>query len=132
MAYLFALGNTPMAIYSIVALGLAFFSFNRGLPLTIRSVFYLVIATLTGLTPSLGLGVSQLNAGLNHLFGNNINITIQVILIVVITGFATSSVVIGLNRGVKKLSEINIFLTGIFLLFVLIVGPTIYILSGFT
>ena len=143
-------GIHPWAIYAIVGLGLAFFSYNKGLPLTIRSLFYplignkiyglwgniidilSVLATLMGLATSLGLGVAQVNAGLNHLFGISISTTIQVILIAVITGFATISVVMGLDGGVKRLSEINMVLAGIFLLFVLIAGPTVYIMSGFT
>lgn len=143
-------GIHPWAIYAIVGLGLAFFSFNKGLPLTIRSLFYPIIgnkiyglwgniidilsvlATLTGLATSLGLGVAQVNAGLNHLFGIEISVTVQVILIVAITGLATISVVMGLDGGVKKLSEINMILAGIFMVFVLIAGPTVYILSGFT
>ncbi len=143
-------GIHPWAIYSIVGLGLAFFAYNRGLPLTIRSVFYPIIgnkiygfwgnlidilsvlATLTGLATSLGLGVSQVNAGLNYLFGISINIPIQVGLIIVITSLATISVVLGLDGGVKKLSEINMVLAGIFLFFIMLVGPTVYTLSGFT
>ncbi len=143
-------GIHPWAIYAVVGLGLAFFSYNKGLPLTIRSLFYplignkiygfwgniidilSVLATLMGLATSLGLGVSQVNAGLNNLFGISINTTVQVILIVVITGFATISVIMGLDGGVKRLSEINMVLAGVFLLFVLITGPTVYILSGFT
>ncbi|PKM51402.1 MAG: glycine/betaine ABC transporter [Firmicutes bacterium HGW-Firmicutes-7] len=143
-------GIHPWAIYSIVGLGLAFFSFNRGLPLTIRSIFYPIIgnkiygiwgniidilsvlATLTGLATSLGLGVAQINAGLNYLFDINISTTVQVILIIGITGLATASVIMGLDGGVKKLSEINMVLAGIFLVFILIAGPTVYILSGFT
>ncbi|PRY83267.1 BCCT, betaine/carnitine/choline family transporter [Alkalibacterium olivapovliticus] len=85
-----------------------------------------------GLATSLGLGVAQVNAGLNHLYGISIDTTTQVILIAVITGFATISVVMGLDGGVKRLSEINMVLAGVFLLFVLIAGPTVYILSGFT
>ncbi len=143
-------GIHPWAIYSVVALGLAFFAYNRGLPLTIRSVFYPIIgnkiygfwgnlidvlsvlATLTGLATSLGLGVSQVNAGLNHLFGIEISIPIQVGLIIGITALATTSVVMGLDGGVKRLSEINMILAGVFLIFILIAGPTVYIMSGFT
>jgi choline/glycine/proline betaine transport protein len=143
-------GLHPWAIYSVVGLGLAFFAFNRGLPLTIRSIFYpilgnriygrwgdlidvlSVLATLMGLATSLGLGVSQINAGLNHLFGLNISPTVQVVLIVLITGVATLSVMSGLDGGVKRLSELNMGLAGLLLLFVLIAGPTVYILSGFT
>ncbi|WP_130806682.1 BCCT family transporter [Senegalia massiliensis] len=143
-------GIHPWAIYSLVGLALAFFAYNRGLPLTIRSVFYPIIgnkiygfwgnlidilsvlATLTGLATSLGLGVSQVNAGLNHLFGTSISIPIQVGLIIGITALATISVVLGLDGGVKRLSEINMILAGVFLIFILFVGPTVYILSGFT
>ncbi|HKK71068.1 MAG TPA: BCCT family transporter [Candidatus Krumholzibacteria bacterium] len=143
-------GLHPWAIYSVVALGLAFFAYNRGLPLTIRSIFHpilgnrihggwgnlidvlSVLATLTGLATSLGLGVQQVNAGLNYLFGLNISPEMQVILIAVITGFAVMSVVAGLDGGVKRLSEWNMGLAGILMLFLLIAGTSIYILSGFT
>ncbi len=143
-------GIHPWAIYSIVGLGLAFFAYNEGLPLTIRSVFYplignkiygfwgnlidvlSVLATLTGLATSLGLGVAQVNAGLNFLFGVNISVGVQVTLIIVITAMATTSVVMGLDGGVKRLSEINMVLAGVFMVLILVLGPTVYILSGFT
>ncbi len=143
-------GVHPWAIYAIVGLGLAFFAYNRGLPLTIRSIFYpilgnrihghwgnvidilSVLATLMGLATSLGLGVQQVNAGLNHLFGLGISPNMQVTLIAVITGVATISVMAGLDNGVKRLSEWNMGLAALLALFVLIVGPTVYILSAFT
>jgi len=143
-------GLHPWAIYAIVGLGLAFFAYNRGLPLTIRSIFYpilgnkihggwgnlvdilSVLATLMGLATSLGLGVKQVNAGLHYLFGVSVSPEIQVLLIAGITALATLSVIAGLDGGVKRLSELNMGLAGIFLLFILIVGPTVYILSGFT
>jgi choline/carnitine/betaine transport len=143
-------GLHPWAIYAIVGLGLAFFAYNRGLPLTIRSVFYpllgekiygfwgnlidilSVLATLVGLATSLGLGVKQINAGLNYLFDINISITVQVGLIAAITTVATMSVMAGLDSGVKRLSQLNMILAALFMMFLLIVGPTIYILGGFT
>ncbi len=143
-------GLHPWAIYAMVALGLAFFAYNRGLPLTVRSIFYpllgeriygfwgnaidilSVLATLFGLATSLGLGVQQVSAGLNYLFGVPITVPVQVLLIAIITGFATMSVVAGLDGGVKRLSEWNMGLAGIFLLFILLVGPTVFILGGFT
>jgi choline/glycine/proline betaine transport protein len=143
-------GLHPWAIYAIVGLGLAFFAYNRGLPLTIRSVFYpllgnriygfwgnlidvlSVLATLVGLATSLGLGVQQINAGLDYLFGIGIDTTTQVTLIAVITGFATMSVFAGLDAGVQRLSQANMVMAALFMLFLLAVGPTIYILSGFT
>ena len=143
-------GLHPWAIYAIVGLGLAFFAYNRGLPLTIRSIFHpmlgnrihgawgnlidilSVLATLMGLATSLGLGVIQVNAGMNYLFGMAISPEMQVLLIAIITGFATLSVMAGLDNGVKRLSEWNMGLAAILMLFLLIAGPTIYILSGFT
>lgn len=142
-------GLHPWGIYALVSLGLAFFAYNRGLPLTIRSVFYpilgeriygwwgnvidilSVLATLFGLATSLGFGVNQVAAGLNFLFGLPTETWFLVVLIAVITGFATMSVVAGLDGGVKRLSEWNIRLAGLLLLFVLILGPTVYILSSF-
>jgi choline/glycine/proline betaine transport protein len=143
-------GLHPWAIYAVVGLGLAFFAYNRGLPLTIRSIFYpllgnriygfwgnlidvlSVLATLVGLATSLGLGVKQINAGLGFLFGLQIDVATQVTLIAVITGFATLSVMAGLDAGVKRLSQANMILAALFVLFLLLVGPTIYILGGFT
>lgn len=143
-------GLHPWAIYAIVGLGLAFFAYNRGLPLTIRSIFYpllgdriygfwgnlidvlSVLATLVGLATSLGLGVQQINAGLFFLFDMPISTTSQVMLIGGITGIATLSVMAGLDSGVKFLSEVNMGLAALFMLFLLIVGPTIEILGGFT
>lgn len=143
-------GIHPWAIYAIVGLGLAFFAYNRGLPLTIRSIFYplignriygfwgnlidvlSVLATLTGLATSLGLGVKQINAGLNYLFGFQISTITQIILIAIITAFATLSVVSGLDGGVRRLSQINMWTAGVFMLVLLVTGPTVYILSGFT
>lgn len=139
----------PWAIYAILALGLALFSFNKGLPLTIRSVFYpllgeriwgwpghiidilAVLATLFGLATSLGLGASQAGAGLNHLFGVPLGTTTQIFLVLAITGLALISVVAGLDAGVKRLSEINMVLAVVLLLFVILVGPTLSLITGF-
>ncbi len=142
-------GLHPWAIYGLVALALAFFTYNRGLPLTFRSVFFpllgeriygpwgnaidilTVLATLAGLATSLGLGVGQAAAGLNFLFGWSEGIGFQVLLIAVITGMATLSVVAGLDGGVKRLSQINISIAGAFMVFLLIVGPALFIASAF-
>ncbi|MCF8363086.1 MAG: BCCT family transporter [Prolixibacteraceae bacterium] len=143
-------GLHAWAIYTLVGLALAFFSFNRDMPLAFRSIFYpligkkvygwrgnlidvlAVLATLFGLATSLGLGVSQINAGLKHLFGMPENLLMQVLLIVGITGITIVSVVSGLSRGVKKLSELNINLGAILLVFILIAGPTVFILDFYT
>jgi BCCT family betaine/carnitine transporter len=142
-------GLHPWAIYAILALGLALFSFNKGLPLTIRSVFYpllgeriwgwpghvidilAVLATLFGLATSLGFGAAQAAAGLNYLFDVPLGSTTQIVLVVGITALAMFSVVAGLDAGVKRLSEINMVLAVLLLLFVIMVGPTLAILSGF-
>ena len=89
------------------------------------------VATLFGVATSLGLGVQQVNAGLDHLLGIGQNVTIQVLLIAGITGVATWSVVKGLDAGIRRLSEINITFAGSLALFVLILGPTLFILNGF-
>lgn len=139
----------PWAIYAVLALGLAIFSFNKGLPLTIRSVFYpllgervwgwpghivdilAVLATMFGLATSLGLGSSQAAAGLHYLFGLPLGDTMQIILILGITAIALVSVLAGLDAGVKRLSEINMVLAILLLVFVIVVGPTLAIVKGF-
>ena len=138
------------ALYGLVALALGFFAYNRGLPLTFRSIFYpilgpriygnwghaidtlTVVATLFGLATSLGFGAGQAAAGLHKLFGLPEGTGFQIVLIACITGLATISVVAGLDAGVKRLSQLNIYLAAAFLLFVLLVGPTLFILSLFT
>jgi len=139
----------PWAIYAVMALGLALFSFNKGLPLTIRSVFYpilgervwgwpghvidilAVLATLFGLATSLGFGASQAASGLNYLFGIPLGNTTQIVLVIGITAIALVSVLAGLDAGVKRLSEINMVLAVLLLAFVIIVGPTLAIATGF-
>jgi choline/glycine/proline betaine transport protein len=148
-------GFHPWAVYGLVGLGLAFFSFNRGLPLTFRSIFWpllgdriygwpghvidlvTVFATLFGLATSLGLGVSQVNQGLSYVGGDLLGLVsvptnplVQILLIAGITGIATLSVAAGLDGGVKRLSTINLYLMFALLGFLLIVGPTVYILGA--
>ncbi|MDK3018527.1 BCCT family transporter [Pseudodonghicola flavimaris] len=148
-ATIFHWGLHPWAIYAVVALALALFSFNKGLPLTIRSAFYpilgervwgwwghiidvlAVFATLFGLATSLGFGAQQANAGLNYVFGVPVGPTAQVLLITGITAIALVSVLRGLDGGVKVLSEINMGIAALLLLFVLFAGPTMLILSDF-
>lgn len=142
-------GLHAWAIYAIVALILAFFSYRHGLPLTLRSALYpiigdkiygpighavdifAVIGTVFGVATSLGYGVLQVNAGLNHLFGVPINETVQVMLIVVITALATLSVVSGLDKGIRILSELNLGLAVLLLILVLLLGPTVLLLKSF-
>ena len=142
-------GLHPWAIYAVVALALALFTYNKGLPLTIRSAFYpilgervwgwwghiidtlAVFATLFGLATSLGLGAQQANAGLEHVFGIPNNITVQVILITAITAIALGSVLRGLDGGVKVLSEVNMVVAALLLFFVLFAAGAGTIISGF-
>ena len=142
-------GLHPWAIYIVIGLPLAYFHFRHDLPMTPRSIFYpligdriygpighaidilTIIATLFGIATSLGLGVMQINTGLNLLVGLPESILYQVILIAIITGLATISVVTGLKGGIRRLSELNIGLAGLLTLFVLLVGPTVYILEAF-
>ncbi len=142
-------GLHAWSIYAIVALILAFFSYRHGLPLTLRSALYpiigdkiygpighavdvfAVIGTVLGVATSLGYGVLQVNAGLNHLFGLPVNETVQVVLIVVITGLATLSVVSGLDKGIRILSEINLTLAVLLLILVGAMGPTVLLLKSF-
>ncbi|MCP9291477.1 BCCT family transporter [Gracilimonas sediminicola] len=142
-------GFHAWGIYAVVGLSLGFFAFNRGLPLSFRSVFYpligdrikgwmgdvidilAVLATLFGLATSLGLGVLQVSAGLDHVFGLPDNIYLQVGIIVAITGVATVSVVLGIDKGVRVLSEMNVRIAALFLVFVILVGPTIFIFDSF-
>ena len=143
-------GLHAWGIYALVGMSLAFFTFNKKLPLTISSIFYpllgkrvngplgkainvmAVVATLFGLATSLGLGVQQVSAGLAHLINVPDTTTVQVILITIITLGATGSVIAGLSAGVKRLSEINIVLGAIFLAFIIAVGPTLFILDSYT
>jgi choline/glycine/proline betaine transport protein len=142
-------GLHAWAIYAIVAIILAFFSYRHNLPLTLRSALYpiigdkiygpighavdifAVIGTLFGVATSLGYGVLQVNTGLNYLWDVPVNPTTQVILILVITALATLSVTTGLDKGIKRLSETNLILAVGFMLFILIVGPTVFLLQAY-
>jgi len=136
------------AIYAVVALAIAFASYNLGQPMTLRSAFYplmgetvwgrfghgidilAVFATLFGLATSLGLGAEQATAGLALLWSVPATDTTQVLLIVGITGMALASVVSGMDKGIKRLSEANLLLALLLLVFVLAVGPTLNIVTG--
>jgi choline/glycine/proline betaine transport protein len=141
-------GLHAWAIYIIVGLALCYFAYRKGLPLTVRSAFYpifgdrirgpigdaidtlAIVGTLFGVATSLGLGVVQINAGLNYTVDIDPSRVVQLILIAIITAVATISVVLGLDRGIKRLSEGNLLLSGLLVTFILIVGPTIFILRA--
>ena len=142
-------GVHAWGIYVVVGLSLAYFTYRHGLPLTIRSALYpligdriygpighavdtiAVLGTLFGVATSLGFGVTQINAGLNTLFGVPIEPVVQLMLIAGITALATISVVAGLDAGIKRLSEINLYLAIALILFVLLAGPTLFLISAF-
>ncbi len=141
-------GFHPWAMYIIVGMSLAYFSFRKGLPLSIRSAFYpllgeriygwmgntidilAIFGTMFGVATSLGLGVMQVNAGLAYLFGIAVSTNIQILLIAGITAVATISVVLGLDKGIRVLSNFNMTVAIGLVIFVFIFGPTIYLLNA--
>ncbi len=142
-------GLHAWAIYAIVALILAFFAYRHGLPLTLRSALYpligdkiygpighavdifAIIGTVFGVATSLGFGVLQVNSGLHYLFGLPVGANIQVILIIAITALATLSVVSGLDKGIRRLSELNLVLAIGLMGLILILGPTVLLLQTY-
>ncbi|GAA3555055.1 BCCT family transporter [Marinobacter xestospongiae] len=135
-------------IYAFMALALALFAFNKGLPLTMRSMFYpilgeriwgwpghvidvmAIVATIFGIAPTLSFGSAQTASGLNYLFGLPDGDLAQIIIAILITGGALVSVLLGIKAGIKRLSEFNMILAAILLLIVVTVGPTLQILAG--
>ncbi|WP_210449744.1 BCCT family transporter [Vibrio crassostreae] len=133
-------GLHPWAIYGVVALSLAFFSYNKGLPLSIRSIFYpilgdrawgwaghivdilAVLATLFGLATSLGLGAQQAASGIQHVFGIEAGLGLQIIVITVVTLLAVVSVLRGIDGGVKVISNINMLVAFLLLILVALIG----------
>ncbi|WP_290632302.1 BCCT family transporter, partial [Aquisalimonas sp.] len=142
-------GIHPWGSYAIVGLALAIFAFNKGLPLTMRSIFYPVLgervwgwpghvidilavfATLFGLATSLGLGASQATAGLSYLFGVPDTDMSMVLLVTGITALALVSILLGVDKGVRRLSQFNLGLALLLLVFLIVAGPTLLIVTGF-
>ncbi len=140
-------GLFPWALYALISLALAFYAFNMKLPLAPRSMFYplikdkiygvsgdiidglAVVITLFSLASSLGFGALQVNAGFNYLFGVPINSTTQIIIIVVVTFLATISVISGVDKGVRILSELNITLAAILASLIFLIGNSFEIIS---
>lgn len=144
-------GLHPWAIYAVVACALAYFSYRKGLPMLLSSTLEPilgrdrlnggwgntvnvigVLATLFGISTSLGLGVMQIGGGLETLFGFTNNEGLWIMIVIVVTALAILSTTTGIDRGIKWLSQINIGVAGLLLLFVFIVGPTLFILNSFT
>jgi choline/glycine/proline betaine transport protein len=142
-------GLHAWAIYAVVGLILAYFSFRLNLPLTLRSALYpmigdriygwaghtvdilAVVSTVFGIATSLGLGAAQINSGLNYLFGLEESIPVQIYLMIGIIAVAIVSVATGLDKGIRRLSELNMILAIALLLFILILGPTVFLLAAY-
>ncbi|MFK7865434.1 MAG: BCCT family transporter [Pseudohongiellaceae bacterium] len=142
-------GVQAWSVYIVVGLSLAYFSFRHGLPLAVRSALYpligdkihgpighavdifAVLGTMFGVATSLGLGVMQVNAGLSFLFDVEVSTYVQILLIIGITAMATVSVVAGLDAGIRRLSELNLLLALVMLVFILLAGPTATLLGAF-
>jgi choline/glycine/proline betaine transport protein len=142
-------GLHAWAIYAVVGLILAYFSFRLNLPLTLRSALYpmigdriygwaghtvdilAVVSTVFGIATSLGLGAAQINSGLNYLFNLEESIPVQIYLMIGIIAVAIVSVTTGLDKGIRRLSELNMILAIALLLFILILGPTVFLLAAY-
>jgi choline/glycine/proline betaine transport protein len=142
-------GLHPWAVYIVFGLSLAYFHFRHGLPLAPRSLLYPVIGkgiygpighgvdilatvgTLFGVATSLGLGAMQINTGVSQLTDIPHNQTVQVAIVALITAVATISVVSGIHRGIRRLSQANLILAGLLFAFVFLAGPTVYLLEVF-
>jgi len=142
-------GLHAWAIYTIVALILAYFSYRHHLPLTLRSALYpligdriyqwpghlvdifAVVSTVFGIATSLGLGAAQVNSGFHYLFGLDVSATNQIIIMSVITTFAVISVATGLDKGIKILSETNMILAVVLLVIIFLLGPSVFLLKAY-
>ena len=145
---LFHWGLHPWSVFTIVALALAYFSYRKGLPFTLRSILYPLIGdriygpighavdiltvavTAFGISQTLGMGVIQVNSGLNQTFGIGVNLGVQFLLIIVLCTIAVASVLSGVGRGIRLLSEWNMWLSLLLVIIVLAIGPTRYILNN--
>ncbi|GAB3686365.1 choline BCCT transporter BetT [Salinisphaera aquimarina] len=141
-------GISGWAIYSLIGMALAFFSYRYDLPLTIRSALYplfgdrihggighavdiaAVLATVFGIATALGIGIIQLGFGLDYMFGIPNTTLTQVVLVVMIVAFATISAATGVEKGIRRLSEFNILLAIVLLVFVLVTGKTLFLLNA--
>lgn len=145
---LFHYGLLGWGLYALIGLALGYFAYRHNLPLSIRSALYpllgrringwighsvdiaAMLGTIFGIATSLGIGVAQLNYGLNFMFGIPENMSWQIVLIVAAVFMATISVLTGVEKGIRRLSELNVLLCIALMLFVLIVGGTAYLFDG--
>lgn len=142
-------GFHAWAVYVVVGLSLAYFGYRRGLPLTLRSALYPIIGdkiygpighgvdllavfgTVFGVATSLGLGVQQMAAGLNHLFNIDAGLITQLLLILAISVIATLSAVSGVGKGIRIISEWNIWLSIVLLAYFMFAGPFQWLMGFF-
>jgi choline/glycine/proline betaine transport protein len=145
---IFHWGLHGWALYAVLGMTFAYFTYRKGLPLSIRSALYpifgeriygpighvadllAVLGTVFGIATSLGLGAQQMNAGISYLLDIEISTAIQILLIAVISIVATASVLSGVNKGIRILSELNMTLTLLILALFVVFGPTLYLLSS--
>ncbi len=151
LATFFHWGLHAWGIFGVMGLILAYFSFRYKLPLAVRSGLYpllreringpigdvvdvfTLVSTFFGIATSLSLGVVQLNAGLEHLrILNERSLLFQSIIILIVTTAAIASALAGMNKGVKRLSELNLLMTIVLVIFVLALGPTTFLFSAFS
>jgi glycine betaine transporter len=143
-------GLHAWAIYTVIGLAIAYFTFRKGQSGLISSTFYpllgekvkgpigkaidilAIIATIFGVATSLGLGTLQINGGLNHLINVPNNFTSQLLIIVVVTILYLISATTGLDKGIKILSNANLMVAAALLVFVLFAGPTSFLFDVFT
>jgi glycine betaine transporter len=143
-------GLHPWAVYGVVAMSIAYFSFRQGRGGVISSVFYpllgervngpigkaidifAILATLFGVAVSLGLGALQINGGLNFLFEVPAEASVQILIIAVITALFLISAATGVQKGIRILSNLNMVLAASLLLFVFVLGPTVFLMDTFT
>ncbi|UWQ56348.1 BCCT family transporter [Leisingera caerulea] len=137
------------ALYVLVGLCLAYFGFRKKLPLTMRSTLYpilgeriygpwghlvdllAVFGSVFGIATSLGLGSTQIATGLNVLFGLEVTLTLKIVLIVIVSVIATASTVSGVARGIRLISEWNIWLSIALLLAFVVMGPGQWLMAFF-
>lgn len=142
-------GVHAWAVYSLIAIAMAYFSYRKDLPLLPRSIFYpllrdrvfgmighiidifTIVSTVFGISTSLGLGVTQINSGLHYLFELDEGVEVQIVLILCITSLSILSVVLGIDKGIKILSNVNVILAVFFMSFILFLGDTIMLLQSF-
>lgn len=142
-------GLHAWSIYCLAALAIAYFSFRKGLPFSLRSILYpligdriygrighivdilIIIITTFGISQTLAIGVLQINSGLHKVFGVEISVTVQFILMITLSSIATFSVVRGIGTGMRRLSELNIILSIFLIIILMLIGPARYITNTY-